>query len=580
MIKWLIKNMALSEKGAKDLVKGMIWSALSYLSLMFPMAVLLSFIAEILTPVLTGGTASPSMMKYVGLCVVTVILMIPFNWFQFGSLYIATYEESANKRISLAEKLRKLPLSFFGQRDIADLTSTIMSDCTGMEHVFSHALPQLGGSIISVVLIMIGLFFADWKIALALFWVFPISLLLIFGSRKMQHRAGRKHLNAKIECVENIQECLETVREIKAYNHKEKYLLTLYEKLDKAEEAQMKYELTMDAFLGAGQAFLRVGLATVILTGGSLLVAGHTDFLVFFMFLMAATRIYDPLSGALTMITEIFNAKLKIERMQAIEDYPVQEGKAEYQTNGYDICFDDVSFNYNKDETVLDHVSFTAKQGEITALVGPSGSGKSTAAKLAARFWDIPQGTISLGGVDIQTVDPEKLLENYAIVFQDVVLFNNTIMENIRIGRRNATDEEVINAAKMAQCESFINKLPEGYQTVIGENGAMLSGGERQRLSIARAMLKNSPVVLLDEATASLDVESETLVQEAISKLIAGKTVLIIAHRMRTVAGADKIVVLKEGKVIQQGSPNDLMQQEGLYKNMVMLQKESEQWTV
>lgn len=572
--------MALSKTGAKDLLKGMVWSALSYLSLMFPMVVLLAFLAEIISPILSGAAVQPGLLKYIGLCILTVILMIPFNWLQFGSLFIATYKESANKRISLAEKLRKLPLSFFGQRDTADLTSTIMSDCTGMEHVFSHAIPQLGGSIIMVLVITIVLFFTNWRIAIALFWVFPVSLILIFGSQKMQHIAGKKHLNAKMDCVESIQECLENVREIKAFSYKTEYLHELSQKLDKAERAQMKYEMIMDAFLGVGQAFLRVGLATVVLTGGKLLISGETDFLVFFMFLMAATRIYDPLSGTLTMITEIFNAKLKIERMADIEDYPIQDGKTEYKTKGFDICFNDVSFEYNQEEPVLNHVSFTAGQGEITALVGASGSGKSTAAKLAARFWDIQQGQITLGGTDIKTIDPEKLLENYAIVFQDVVLFDNSIMENIRVGRKNATDDEVIQVAQMAQCEPFINKLPEGYQTVIGENGALLSGGERQRISIARAILKNAPVVLLDEATASLDVESETLVQEAISKLIKGKTVLIIAHRMRTVAGADKIVVLQGGKVIQQGTPGDLMKQEGVYKKMAVLQKETEQWMV
>lgn len=580
MTRWLTKNMALSEAGAKDLLKGMMWSALSFLSFMFPMVVLISFLDELVTPVLSGGTASPDLLKYAALCILAIIVMIPFNWLQFGSLFIATYKESANKRILLAEKLRKLPLSFFGQRDIADLTSTIMSDCTGMEHVFSHVIPQMGGSVISILVITVFLFFMDWRIALALFWVFPISLLFIFGSRKMQHRAGRKHSKAKMECIENIQECLETVREIKAYNYKDDYLSDLYHKLDKTEQSQMKYELIMDAFLGAGQAFLRVGLATVVLAGGSLFITGKTSFLVFFIFLMAATRIYDPLSGALTMITEIFNAKLKIERIQSIENYPIQDGDTEYRTKGYDICFDDVSFHYNENKTVLNHVSFTARQGEITALVGPSGSGKSTAAKLAARFWDTPEGTISLGGADIKTIYPEKLLENYAIVFQDVILFNQTIMENIRMGRRNAEDEEVITAAKIAQCESFIGKLPEGYETVIGENGAKLSGGERQRLSIARAILKDSPVVLLDEATASLDVESETLVQEAISKLIKGKTVLIIAHRMRTVAGAHKIIVFKEGEIVQQGTPADLVKQQGLYQNMVRLQQENEQWTV
>ena len=580
MIQWMQKHLALSEKGAKELIKGMLWSALSYMTLMIPMSIIIMFLNEVLSPVLSGEQVAPNLLLYIGLGVVAILLMIPFHWLQYGSVFIATYNESANKRVTLAEKLRKLPLSFFGQRDVSDLTTTIMSDCTGMEHAFSHAVPQLGGSLIFTILVIIMLFIVNWQMGLALFWVFPISLIMVFGSKKLQDQAGQAHLDAKVNCAEGIQECLETVRELKAYNRKEEYLHGLFKKMDRAEKAQIKSELTTDTFLATGQAFLRLGLVTVILTGGTLLVSGETTLLTYFMFLMAATRIYDPLSGVLANIAEIFNARLKIARMQEIESQPIQEGATEYSVDGFDIVFDHVFFAYNNDEPVLSDVSFTAKQGEITALVGPSGSGKSTAAKLAARFWDVSGGRITLGGTDIKTVDPESLLKNYAIVFQDVVLFDNTVMENIRIGRKDASDKEVVAAAKAAQCEEFINRLPEGYHTVIGENGAILSGGERQRLSIARAILKNAPVILLDEATASLDVESETMVQEAISQLIAGKTVLIIAHRMRTVAGADKIVVLSDGKVEQMGSPDELVQFDGMYKRMAILQEQSASWSL
>ena len=580
MTKWICEHLAVSHKGAKDLEKGIFWSTFSYLSLMFPMGVLLAFLSEVLEPILLDNPVSPSLIKYIGLCVVTIVLMIPFHWLQHGTVFISTYEESASKRITLAERLRKLPLAFFEQKDVSDLTTTIMSDCTGMEHVLSHAIPQLGGAIFSTIIITIMLFFSDWKMALALFWVFPISLVLVFGSKKIQDKAGKAHLEAKICCADGIQECLETVKEIKAYNRKENYLSGLYEKMNKAESAQIKSELITDAFLGSGQAFLRLGLATVILTGNSLLISGETDLLTYFMFLLAATRIYDPLSGVLTMASEIFHAKLQIDHMQEIEKQPVQSGDINYKTDGYDIVFDKVTFEYNTGETVLKNISFTARQGQITALVGPSGSGKSTVAKLAARFWDATDGKITLGGTDISSIDAEALLSNYSIVFQDVVLFDNTVMENIRIGRRDASDEEVIAAAKAARCDEFVRKLPEGFQTVIGENGTILSGGERQRLSIARAILKNAPVILLDEATASLDVESETLVQEAISSLIQGKTVLIIAHRMRTVTGADKIVVLENGEIVQQGTSAELYSQEGLYRKMVNLQRQNEKWTI
>ncbi|MCR4955522.1 MAG: ABC transporter ATP-binding protein/permease [Lachnospiraceae bacterium] len=580
MITFMHNHLALSKKGAIELFKGMLYSALSYLTLMFPMGLLMLFINRVLDPILSGRGIHEGIFTYILYSILMILLMIPFHFLQYTCAYVATYEESAKKRISLAEKLRTLPLSFFGNRDVSDLTTTIMSDCTGMEHAFSHALPQLGGSLLFTFLVMVMMFTTNAKMALALFWVVPFSLLLVFGSKKLQDHAASVHLEAKVDCADGIQECLETVREIKAYNYRENYLSLLYKKMDLAEHAQVKSELTTDVFLGTGQVFLRLGLVSVILTGGTLLSKNQLTLPMYFMFLMAATRIYDPLSGVLANVSEIFNVSPKIRRMQAIEEETAQGGETSYQLNGYDIAFHQVDFSYHPKEPVLSNVSFTAKQGEITALVGPSGSGKSTAAKLAARFWDVTKGSITLGGVDIKTLHPESLLENYSIVFQDVVLFDNTVMENIRVGKKDASDEEVLAAAKAAHCHDFVKHLPKGYDTVIGENGAMLSGGERQRLSIARALLKDAPIVLLDEATASLDVEGETLIQEAISGLIRGKTVLIIAHRMRTVAGADHIVVLKEGSIIQEGTPRELMEQDGLYKKMVTLQQKSEKWVL
>ncbi|MCR5666637.1 MAG: ABC transporter ATP-binding protein/permease [Eubacterium sp.] len=578
MISWMHTHLALTQQGATGLIKGMIWTGISYMTLMIPMGILVLFLREIMLPILAGTNVNPSLLFYICFSIIAILFMIPFHYLQFGGAFIATYEESANKRITLAEKLRRLPLSFFGQRDVSDLTTTIMSDCTGMEHAFSHAVPQLGGALLFTCAITVIMFFINPLMALSLFWVFPISLFMVFGSKKLQDKACRAHIDAKLRCAEGIQECLDNVRELKAYQYKDAYLKKLYQKMDLAEQAQIKSELTTDVFLGMGQVFLRLGLVSVILTGGSLLFAGKLALPEYFMFLMAATRIYDPLSGVLANISEIFNVHPKIDRMQDIECRTTQDGVSDYTSDGYDISFEHVDFSYNETEPVLCDVSFEAKQGEITALVGSSGSGKSTAAKLAARFWDVSKGCITMGGADISHIHPETLLKNYSIVFQDVVLFDNTVMENIRIGRKDATDEEVMRAARTAQCEDFILRLPDGYQTVIGENGAILSGGERQRLSIARAILKNAPIILLDEATASLDVESETLVQEAISRLIAGKTVLMIAHRMRTVAGADKVIVLKDGRIIEQGAPDQLMQANGLYKKMVTLQRESEAW--
>lgn len=487
MTAWLCKTFALSRQGAKDLIKGIVWSTLSFMTLLLPAGVFVSLLSEMLTPILSGASAAPGLWKYIALCMAVLLVMFGFHWMQYDSVFVRVYSESAVRRVTLAEKLRKLPLSFFGQRDLSDLTSTIMSDCETLEHAFSHAIPQFVGALISTALIAAGLFALDWRLGLALFWVFPLSLSLVVCTKKLQDKAGRKQLKAKIACTDSIQECLETVREIKSYNLKQKCLAALDKKLDEAERAQIRSELTIDSFLASAQMFLRLGLASVILTGNGLVFAGEIDLFTYFMFLLAASRVYDPLSMVLGNIAEVFYVKLRVERMREIENQPVQEGVTDFTAGGYDIRFNHVTFSYNKDEPVLRDVSFTAKQGEVTALVGPSGSGKSTAARLAARFWDVAGGKITLGGVDVSTIEPETLLKKYAIVFQDVMLFDNTVIENIRLGRREASDSEVVNAAKAARCDDFVRKMPQGYQTMIGENGATLSGGERQRISIARA---------------------------------------------------------------------------------------------
>ena len=569
---------ALSEKGAKDLVKAVIWCFVCNLSLMFPVGTVLFTVQHLLNSMENGSSPMEGFWIYAGFGVAVLILMFVLHWFQYASLYLATYKESANRRVSLAETLRRLPLSFFGNRDLSDLTSTMIADCSSLDQMFSHYVPQLFASIYSTLLIGIAMFLCDWHMALAVLWVVPVAILLTAGSKKIQDSFGTKNILNKRAVADCIQEGLETIRDIKACSRQKTYMEKLEKRLEAMEKGSIHSELATGVFVCSAQAFLRLGLATTILTGGALLAAGELSFLYFLGFLFAAARLYDPLGLVLQNIAATFNTKLQIERMRSILEQPMQEGTENFTPKNYDITFDHVSFAYKKGEGVLNDVSFTARQGEVTALIGPSGGGKSTACKLAARFWDASSGKVSLGGIDVSGVEPETLLKYYSMVFQDVVLFRDTVMENIRLGRRGATDKEVIVAAKAARCDEFIQKLPQGYQTMIGENGSTLSGGERQRISIARALLKDAPVVLLDEATASLDVENESAVQEALSRLLQGKTVLVIAHRMRTVAGADHIIVLENGHVTQQGTPKDLIEQNGLYRRMVELQRETSQW--
>lgn len=581
MIKKIQLIFALTEKGARDLVKGVLWTALANITLMFPIGLIVAVLKTVVDSLQSGNPFdSAQILKYVGFGILISVLIFITHYIQYAALYVATYSETANRRIRLAEKLRQLPLSFFGEKDLSDLTSTLMADCTSLEQSFSHYIPQLFGASIATILVGIGLFCMDWRMAVSVLWVLPVALVLAIGSRALQDKYGYRNIDKKRAVTDGIQECIETVRELKANDMQEKYMTKIDGMLAEQEKAAVRAELATGSFVSSAQAFLRLGLATAVLTGAGLLVKGQLDFLTYFVFLLAASRLYDPLSIVMMHIGAIFAAKRQIERMRILENHEIQQGDAVCNPKGYDICFDNVTFSYYGEENILKDVSFTAKQGEVTALVGPSGGGKTTASKLAARFWDINKGRITLGGVDISKVDPEALLKNYSIVFQDVVLFHDTILENIRLGRRDATNAEVLKAAKAAQCDEFVTRLPDGYNTVIGENGSTLSGGERQRLSIARAILKDAPVILLDEATASLDAESETKVQSALTKLIKNKTVLIIAHRMRTVAGADKIIVLDNGHVAEMGTPDELIKRNGIYKNMVSLQKESSEWVL
>ena len=580
MISRLQKKYALSDQGAKDLFKAIVYSVLANISLMLPVALLAVVLNAMLPVAIHAKTKMTGIVEYtiVGIIILAVIFIL--HYMQYTKAYIGTYEESKRRRITLAEQLRTLPLSFFNERDLADLTNTIMGDCANFEHAFSHTVPQFYGALISTAIVCIVLLVLNWKMGLALLWVAPLAFAIVFLSRKWQKKLGTKFMKEKLNLSEGIQECLETVQDIKACNQEDAYLKKLDQKMDAAEKAQISSEMISASLVTSGQMILRLGLATVIVVGSSMTIKGQIDLFTYMIYLIAASRLYDPLSGAMTNMAELFSVNLQVNRLKEIQEYPLEKGQKEYHTSGYDITFDHVKFSYEPKKPVLSDVSFTAKQGQITALVGPSGGGKSTVAKLAAKFYDLDGGKITLGGVDIAPLDPVSLMKDFSIVFQDVVLFNNTIMENIRVGRKGASDAEVIAAAKAANCHEFIEKLPQGYQTVIGENGSTLSGGECQRLSIARALLKDAPVILLDEATASLDVDNETQIQQAITQLVKGKTVLVIAHRMRTIEAADQIIVLDKGVVAESGNHETLMKKKGLYYNLVDLQTKAISWTL
>ena len=580
MSKYLQKKFALSEQGGRDLTKAIFSCALTNMGLIFPMGILFLFMERLLGPLVGIQAPSLGMAGYVAACIVLLVIIFIFWRIQYDATFVASYTESANMRIRLAERLRTLPMSFFGKRDLADLTTTIMADSAFIEKAFSHFIPELIGAFLSTAIIGVCLMAADWRMGLAVLWVVPISFLLAAGTRPMVDQVERRQKGKKIAASDGIQECIENIQDIRANNQQEEYLRGLDQKILNVESITIRLELFNGTMVTASQMFLKVGMATTVLVGAALLSSHSIGFMLFLMFMVASTRLYGPLTGCLQNLSAVYSALLVVERMKGIEEQPVWQGSREAVYDGYDIVFDHVGFSYKDGEQVLKDVSFTARQGQVTALVGPSGGGKSTSAKLAARFWDIDRGKITLGGTDISGIEPETLLRSFSIVFQDVVLFNNTIMENIRLGRKGASDQEVMEAARAAQCEEFIHRLPNGYETRIGENGSALSGGERQRLSIARALLKNAPVILMDEATASLDVENETLVQEAISNLVKDKTVLIIAHRMRTVAGADRIVVLKDGYVAEQGTPGDLMEKKGIYRHMAELQGKSLSWSL
>lgn len=576
MLKYLMHKFALTKQGAKDFIKTLLMNVLSNIALMIPVWLLYILVDDLL------GEGIPTDHYYLfifGSLGIIVALGLIY-YIQYHCSFFLTYKESGKRRIALAERLRKLPLSFFSHKDLTDMTHVIMNDATAIEQSFSHFMPNFYGSMISTVIVMIPIFIADWRMGLASLWVVPVSILIVFASRKAQNYFNRKKDKADLELQNNVQECIETIKDLKATNSEKEYMKKIKTNVRLVEKFHIHSELGVALFVVTAQMILKFGIATTALVGSILLIGGSLNMMIFFMFLLLVSRFYEHMATALQNLAAINSTFLNIERMNEFYNCPIQTGKDSFIPKNYDITFEDVKFGYDKDENVINGVSFTAKQGEVTALVGPSGCGKSTISKLCSRFWDVDDGAIKLGGEVIKNIDPECLLKNYSIVFQDVNLFNNTIMENIRIGRKDATNEEVIEAAKKANCDEFVSKLPDGYNTYIGENGAELSGGERQRISIARALLKDAPIVLLDEATASLDAENETIVQEAISNATRGKTVIVIAHRMRTIENADKVIVLNEGKVVEEGNPQELIKKNGQFSKMVSLQKESANFNI
>ena len=564
---------ALSEKGAQDMIHAFISVTISDIVLMFPVGMLYMLVKYYMAGDLKGRGG----FFAIG-CIACLLLIGITTYIQYNATFLSTYVESGVRRITLAEKLRKIPLSFFGKKDLSDLTSAIMNDCATMETASSHWIPELAGACISTALVAVSLFFINWKMAIAALWVLPVSFLIVLCSSRVQKNMVSKQMNLKMACADGIQECLETVRDLRANNAEAEYLEGLDKKIRAVEKHAIFTELNTAVFVASAQMILKFGIATVALAGGVLLSKGDIDVLTFFMFLLLVSRLYDPMQISLQNLAAIIATDVQCERLDEILSHEVQTGETTLNNQGYDIEFDHVGFAYDSGEEVLKDVTFTAKQGEVTALIGPSGGGKTTVSRLASRFWDISRGQIRVGGMDVQQADPETLMSLYSIVFQDVTLFNNSIMENIRIGRQDASDEEVIAAAKLAHCDEFAEKLPNGWNTMIGENGSELSGGERQRISIARAFLKDAPIILLDEATASLDVDNETVIQESLSRLIKNKTVMIIAHRMRTVAEADKIVVLKDGVVAESGSPKELEAKGGIYQHMSAVQMQAAGW--
>ena len=574
------RKYGLTHTSSKNLIKGILYTVILNLTTMFPMGLYILLIYILINPLTGGEYIEPNLGLFILLIIVVASAISLAHWKQYFYVYNTTYDSSVEKRINLAENIRELPLSYFERKDLSDLSATIMGDCTDLEHVFSHAIPQSIGAIITLLLMAIGLFTFNATLSVALLWVVPVSFLLLGSSIKFQEKYNEKILLKSREISDNVQECLDSVKDIKSYNYEEDYLRKLHDSNTGLQNARIKGELITGSLVTTSQLLLKLGMLSVVFVGIGMLINNQIDLFTLLVFIITSTIIFAPVETALIYIAEITNVEVKVKRMQEIEDKVMTGGKTEYSVNNYNIHFDNVSFSYDDDKEVIHDISFTAKQNEVTALIGPSGGGKSTVSKLAANFWNPNSGKVSIDNVDISTINNEKILENYSIVFQDVILFNSSIFDNIKIGKKDATDEEVYRVAKLARCDEFVDKLPDGYNTVIGENGRLLSGGQRQRISIARALLKDAPIIILDEATSFLDVENETSIQEALNSLIKDKTVIIIAHRMRTIRNVDKIVVLEDGHIAEEGKPDELYAQGGLFTKMVNIQTKSDEWVL
>lgn len=580
MTKYLQRILRLSQSGAKHLTQSVIAQIIVDVLLLGSAVLIYFYFEDTLTPTLEDKAPVFRYTLYIVYTVVLLVLNFIFNYIQYNALYLVVYQESESQRISLAERIRRLPLSYFAHKDLTDISSTMMNDVSMMEQTLSHFIPQLISSAITTTFISVGLIAYNWQLGLAVVWVIPVAFAVCYCTKRQQHKAHTNSMRMTLETADKTQEYLENVRDIKSNTREQSHLNVLKELYAKQEKTLMRGELGVGIYVTIAQMILKLGIISTAFVGLYLLAAGEISLLIFILY-MLATRLYDPAANALINIAATFASLLSVKRIADIEETPIQSGNEAFNADHYNIEFKHVKFAYRANEWVLNDVTFTAEQGKVTALVGESGGGKSTAIKLAARFWDIQEGEIMLGNCDISKVEPEVLLKNFSIVFQDILLFNNTIMENIRIGKQGASDEQVIAVAKAANCHDFITALPDGYNTMLGENGTRISGGERQRLSIARALLKDAPIILLDEATSALDVHNETLLQQAISKLTQNKTVIVVAHRMRTIAAADKIILLDQGKIAEQGTHQELMAKpNSKYTRMVELQTLSKEWKI
>ncbi|NMD38219.1 MAG: ABC transporter ATP-binding protein [Christensenellaceae bacterium] len=573
MINFLQKHLAMGRKSAQGLAKGSIYNALYFVSLMMPMSLVYYFLEDVLPHLKTEQEIVFRYASYVIIALVSLLLSGFFYYKQYTSVFVSTYEESEERRIRLAEKLRKLPLSFFSNKDLSDITNTMMEDINTLEGLQSHAIPQLVGAIISTLITTVGIIIWDWRMGLAVCWVMPVVLVVTLLSSRFQKKHIKAHFETKRQVSDQTQENIEHMADIHANNQTERYMKEYNALLKKEEDMHKISEMAMSIFVNGGQSLLKLGFATAVIVGTMLFEQGSLSLIKYLMYMVIAARIYDPVGSMVYNLSYLYYGSAPLERTLELEKNKEMTGQTDIEFDRFDIEFDNVSFEYLEDTPVLQNVSFTAKQGEITALIGPSGCGKSTASKLATRFYDPNEGSVKIGGHDLKNIDPETIMTQLSMVFQDVILFDDTVYENIKLGRKNATEEEVMEAARLAHCDEFVQSLPDGYQTIIGENGARLSGGERQRISIARALLKNTPILLLDEATASLDVENESKIQAGLSELIRGKTVLMIAHRMRTIEEADHIVGLTDGRVVEAGAPADLIRNPySLYRKLRSLQ--------